>query len=202
MLRFKIQFCRREKKKARFVSWVLIDTPSLGSCFNPCLSPAFSELISLREMGTLMVAWETAIVLSHFHVCARRPLFRVHSPFATEVDTKSSPTPRAFMMTLFSPLTPPLLLMKTSERASTTSASDDVPLRRKDELPFLIKGTTVRSRLASCRCLYAPLPHTHLYSARREMPSLSIKILQRARSILTFYIADLFGLFERIMHIA
>lgn len=175
MLRFKIQFCRRGKKGVRFVSLGLIDTPSLGSCFNPCLSPAFSELISLREMGTLMVAWETAIVLSHFHVCARRPLFRVHSPFATEVVTKSSPTPRAFMMTLFSPLThhTPLLpppLMKTSARATTTSASDDVPSRRKDELPFLIKGTTVRLRLGSCRCLYAPPPptHPHLYSAREK----------------------------------
>ncbi len=51
-------------------------------------------------MGTLMVAWETAIALSHFHVC---------SPFATKVVTKSFPdTARVYDDTFpfFSPRRP------------------------------------------------------------------------------------------------
>lgn len=87
-------------------------------------------------MGTLMVAWETAIALSHFHVC---------SPFATKVVTKSFPdTARVYDDTF--PLHSPL----RARALSPTSASDDATALSDQ-----------RRCTASYRCLYAtppPLP--------------------------------------------
>lgn len=132
-------------------------------------------------MGTLMVAWETAIALSHFHVC---------SPFATKVVTKSFPDTARVYDDTFQFFSPHRARARASQHQHLMT-----------QLPFLIKGDAwprvgvfmlyrlpLYHSLPSLmpkkkKCLYCPSK----YYREREAPQ---------RFILTFYIDNLFQPFR------
>lgn len=131
-----------------------------------------------------MVAWETAIALSHFHVC---------SPFATKVVTKSFPdTARVYDDTFpfFSP-------RRARERAPQHQ-------HLMTQLPFLIKGDAWPC--VGVFMLYSPPPLSiapSLYNAQGEnaftfsLNRATTESARRYRFILTFFIDNLFHPFRK-----